>query len=144
MKKRNFELRDRDFAACCLETACRADFNSERLGAAEVISRAMAMQPQAYYVSPGYAYTQIMNIRRMGADRYSTMATEPSDMMWLEIYERVMAAMENTSRRCLFSIIVEVLSRRPTRFYISRRRALEIFNKSVRREIVYTPRKIHS
>ncbi len=144
MKKRNFELRDRDFAACCLETARRADFNSERLGAAEVISRAMAMQPQAYYVSPGYAYIQVMNIRRMGADRYSTMATEPSDMMWLEIYERVMAAMEDTSRRCLFSTIVEVLSRRPTRFYISRRRALEIFSKSVRREIVYTPRKIHS
>ena len=34
MKKRNFELRDRDFAACCLETARRAGFNNERLGAA--------------------------------------------------------------------------------------------------------------
>jgi hypothetical protein len=143
MKKRNFELRDRDFAACCLETVRRAGFNNERLGAAEAIARAMAMQPAAYYVSPGYAYIPIGNIRRMGADRYSTMATEPSDMMWLEIYERVMAAMENKPRRCLFTTIAEVISRRPTRFYISRRRALEIFNKSVRRDIIYTPRKTH-
>ncbi len=136
-------MRDRDFAECCAETVRRARFNNEYPTPAEAIARAMSMRPRAYYVSIGYAYTQVLNIRRIGPDRYSASATQPSDMMWLEIYERVMAAM--VSRRCcsLFDALVCVMEQRPSRFYISRRRATEIFNDAVRRGITFTPRKTY-
>lgn len=143
-RNRNTELRDRDFADCCVETVRRARFNNEQLSSAEAVARAMAMRPRAFYVSSGYAYNQVLRIRQMGGDRYSTMATEPSELMWLEIYGRVMAAMESGDHFCLFSAVVSVVDSRPTRFYLSRRRAIEIFNGVVRRDVTFTPRKSYS
>lgn len=141
MKDTNHTMRDRDFAACCVEAASRARFNNERLTASELIARAMAMQPQCYYVSPGYAHTKIKAIGSIGAARYSTMASEPVDMMWLELYERVVSEMEESQSRCLFKAVVRVIGRRPSRFYISPRRAYEIFNRAVRAEKIFVPRK---
>ena len=132
MKRKTLtQLRDEDFAACLRRVAAE----NPSATADELINLASCCTPRRYYITYTTVVTQLPRMRKKGLERRAVMPDGiPSRERWIDINNAVCRYMILNRRATLHDAITHVINfERPTRFFISRRHATDIFNALFRR-----------
>ena len=134
-RKTLIQLRDEDFTECLRSTILRHQRERRDTAAAAIISEALASRPRRYYLAYSTVSTQLSRLRGKGhlktaANRKSTLARS----QWADISSAVDRYLCRNKRATIGEAITHVVNfERPKRFYISDKRARELFRCVSRR-----------
>ncbi len=128
------QLRDDDFADCLRAVAGRYEKDRRAVSAETIIAEAMATSPKRYYVA--FA-TIVQNVSRLLRSGYAAddpkLTSLNARQQWLDIYRSVRRYMILHKDASLDDAITYVVNyTRPARFYISDKKARELFRRTLR------------
>lgn len=130
------QLRDADFALSLKESLkrCRQEFG--RPTGTQIISDALASRPQRFYLSHRTVESRLRLIRKDG--NYCSSRRTPSRDQWAEISKAVDRYLAR-HKEADFSEAVDYVVNyaRPSRFFISDRKARELFRRTLSREYCF-------
>lgn len=130
------QLRDEDFADCLRAVAKNYNRASTRVTPEIIISEALASQPRRYYLSFKTIAANLSRLRNAGtlASKSSTNRSTTLEQ-WRDINKAVSRYMARNKHVSLSEAITYVVNfSRPTRFFISDKKAYELFRRTLRRE----------
>lgn len=142
MTRENTRQRDADFANRCLAIVRRqnaANLITDRDG---IIAEALSSRPLSFYVSFDYALSRLAALRRHESRTHGLKASAGQRALWLELGDLVDRHMRRSPKIKLTDALTLAINYgRPSRFYISRRKAREIFDNAIAGQTVYHPRR---
>ena len=121
------QLRDADFAKSLKESLQRYRAMSVRPTSTQIIADALAARPQRYYLSYRTIEARINRLRRetIAADAKTLSASQPQ---WAEISAAINRFLARNKRATMSDAINHVVNfARPSRFFISERKAQQLF-----------------
>ncbi len=133
MKRKTLtQLRDEDFIQCLRYVVSEHPSASPDV----LIDLAIASQPRRYYLTYNSVNTVLPKLRKKGLPRRpSSYSGKQSYERWIDINNAVCRYMALTKHSTVADAITHVLNfERPSRFFIPRRRAVEIFNAIICQE----------
>ncbi len=132
-------LRDADFAECLRAVARRYEKERRRVTPETIIAEALASKPQRYYLSFSTIMTNLSRIRNSGFfSRSAECDKSHTRRQWHEINRAVNHYIAFHKGATLTDAITHVICfSRPERFYISDKKAWEVFRRTFRREYRY-------
>lgn len=131
--------RDADFAQCLRTVARRYEKDRRNVTPETIIAEAMASKPQRYYLSFSTIVTNLSRIRKSGFfSRTEECDKNHTRRQWHEINRAVNRYLARNKGATLTDAITHVICfSRPERFYISDKKAHELFRRTFRREYRY-------
>lgn len=130
------QLRDDDFAECLRAVAKSYDKSPFSVTPEIIITQALALQPQRYYLSFNTIAANLPRLRNSGLFSSKSKAKRSATFeQWRDINNAVSCYMMRNKRATLYDAISHVINfGRPSRFFISDKKAHELFRRTLRRE----------
>lgn len=130
------QLRDEDFADCLRAVAKNYDKTSSPVTPEIIIAEALASQPQRYYLSFKTVSANLSRLRNSGTLASKSKANRSATLeQWRDINKAVSRYMARNKHVSLSEAITYVVNfSRPSRFFISDKKAYELFRRTLRRE----------
>ena len=128
------QLRDADFAKSLKESLRRYRAMSVRPTSTQIIEDALAARPQRFYLTYRTIEARINRLRReaIGAGGKKLSA---SQQQWVEVSAAINRFLARNKRATMSDAINHVVNfARPSRFFISERKAQLLFRLTLRRE----------
>ncbi|MDE6497822.1 MAG: hypothetical protein K2L21_04075 [Muribaculaceae bacterium] len=140
-KNHNKEQRNRDFARCCNLIYKTMHDSGHTPTLQDVVRRAIACRPQAFYIDTIYAYDKLCRMKRTAA---TPAPTTPARCMWQHLAALVEAELLRSDCSIL-QAVGEVLTReRPASFAISVAEGMRIARPLFERHTSHRPRSSRS
>ena len=133
------QLRDADFVECLRSVAGRYEKDRRTVSPEIIIAEAIASRPRRYYLSFTTVHNTLSRLRSAGTLSVAPLSgSVNSRCQWIDInraVSRYLALHKGASLADAISYVVNFS--RPDRFYISDRKARELFRRTLRREYHY-------
>ncbi len=130
------QLRDADFARSLKESLKRCRKTYGRPTGTQIINEALASRPQRFYLSYRTVESHLRTMRRN--TRSDCGRTTPARDQWAEISKAVDCYLaRHKDARFAEAVDYVVNYARPSRFFISERKALELFRRTLSREYCF-------
>ena len=137
MKRKTLtQLRDDDFADRLRAVAKNYDRTSSRVTPEIIIAEALASRPQRYYLSFKTVASNLSRLRNSGTLAFKSSANRSTTLQqWCDINHAVSLYMARNKDISLAEAISYIINfSRPSRFFISDKKARELFRRTLRRE----------
>ena len=130
------QLRDDDFANSLRSVARSYGNTSDRVTPETIIAEALASRPQRYYLTFRTISVTLPRLRNSGALKTNGRSQRSATIeQWRDINDAVSRYMALHRRATLADAITHVINfSRPSRFFISEKKAQELFRRTLRRE----------
>ncbi len=127
------QLRDEDFVDCLRRAIKRHSADKKPSTSSQIIAEALASQPRRYYLSYSTIESGLGRLRNDGY--FNRRSDRMTYKRWLDINAAVNRYLARNKQAKLTDAISHVVNfGRPTRFYISDKKARELFRRVARRD----------
>ncbi len=136
-KTSNTQFRDRDFCRCCIRVYDELLQAGRTPRLQEVVQRAIACRPEAFYIDPVYAYNKLCSMRHTPVAGHAT----PAACMWQQLDAMVAARQMRTGCSMLQALGHVLNHERPTSFAITVARGMRLARTHFVRHTSHRPRR---